>query len=219
MFVLCLAVFFIIRRANKPQPEAKPSGIEQNLVSQFAALKSTEITYRDSISELTAIIDRLNKKGIPAVNHNWQKESERVKRLSTDEKMLMFKEYIESTEKLQKLIVSNDTIVGLTTDQFADVGNMIVDLEYQSLTIDSLFSLCDYYRLNQEQYLKLIDNLTQQNVNFDNRLKVKDDLLRQANEAVLTEKKHSKKNGTKRFFQGLGLGGVAGFIGGIIVIL
>jgi hypothetical protein len=204
-FVLCACIFIAFKQTEKqPQAQTTPS-VETSLLTQDFRLKALEITYSDSIKDLNSIILRL-KKGLPQVNQNWLRESERVKRLSTDDKMLMLQDWLESTQPLQKLIISNDTIIGFTLDHFADVSNMRVDLEYQSLTIDSLQSLCEYYALSQEQYQKLIDNLNLQKANCENRIALKQDQLTTTNATIEQDKKDLKKAKRRSFFNGLGTG-------------
>jgi hypothetical protein len=217
--LICFALILWFKpKTERPKPDSTPA-IEISLLQDLSTFKSKEIVYKDSIKRLTASIERLKKTGIPTVNQNWLKESERVKRLSTDDKMFMLQDWYGWKDKIKKLVVSNDTIIGFAVYQFDDIGSTTVDDEYKSIVIDSLQGLCNYYSLNEEQYLKSIDNLNFKYANSEKRLALKDDLLKASNDNIEAIKKQAKKNGTRRFFQGLGLGAVGGFIGGLVILI
>ena len=217
-----VAVIFLVLWLTHPhtteQTTATPS-ILAALDKQDLELRAKDTMWSDSASKLNTLANA-QKDRIIVLYEAWQHSKDKIKTFGTDGNMAFVGGYLEDPTPLKKItITSNDTIIGFTTLHLTNLVEILNDYDYEGTLLDSINAYNVTLVKEKDVLYNQIDGLKQIVATCDLKVLARDDIIKQKDEQILRDKKDAKKRAKRNFFNGLGLGAIGGFIGGLILIL
>lgn len=215
--LVVMAILLVRGCKRTDDTQSNNTAIEQVLEKQRLDIIARYKLAADSARKL-AVINGSKDEQIRRLKAQQAKDKEKLKLLGTDGNMAYIEAYLESVTPLRKMLIKGDTVIAFVPDHLVDIVDMIDSFEDSGVLIDSLESYNLSLVKEKDMLYKEIDELVLLNANCDSRIAAKDDVIRQKNEQIEQGKKDARKKARRNFFNGLGIGGVVGFFGGIFTV-